>query len=170
MKLIGAILFVLTSSWVGFDLSQQYKTRTQQIRLLMQSLQMLEAEMGYSQMPLRQTFSIISKKTKGPIAVFYERLAVALSEAVDDFILVWDEMVDQLQAESALKQTELDIFKQFGRNLGQHTFSEQQKHIVLAIHHLQHELEEANELRQKYEKVTKSLGILIGIFIVLLLI
>lgn len=169
MKILGALLFVCTSSWIGFDMSRQLSRRTKQIRLLIQSLQLLEAEMGYSQLSLKQTFYVISKKTNGPIAEFYKRLADALSEVIVDFLKVWDETIQYLQAESAMKQTELDILKQFGRNLGQHTFIDQQKHIVLTIHHLQHELEEANEQRQKYEKTTKSLGFLIGVFIVLLL-
>src|SRR5690625_238094 len=169
MKLIGAFLFVCTTSWIGFDMSTQLSKRVKQIRQLIQSLQLLEAEMGYSQMKLQQTFAIIAKKTDEPIANFYNRLAEALIEAIPDFLSVWDQEVDHLQTNSALKQPELDILKQFGRNLGQHTFMEQQKHIVLAIHHLQTELNEANEQRQKYEKVTRSLGVLIGLFIVLLL-
>lgn len=169
MKLIGALLFICTTSWIGFDMSTQLTKRTKQIRQMIQSLQLLEAEMGYSQMKLQQTFAILSKKTSYPIASFYDRLAYALTDAIPDFLSVWDQEVDHLQTISALKQNELDILKQFGRNLGQHTFIEQQKHIVLAIHHLQTELEEANEQRQKYEKVTKSLGVLIGLFIVLLL-
>lgn len=170
LKIIGALLFVTTSSWIGFDLSKQLSRRTIQIRQLIQSIQLLETEMSYSQLTLQQTFRIISKKIDPPIASFYKKLADDMDGIVTDFISVWDEAIIYLQQSSALKQRELDILKQFGRNIGQHTFIEQQKHIVLTIHHLQHELKEANDQRQQYEKMTKSLGVLIGILIVLLLI
>ncbi len=170
MKFIGALLFITTSSWIGFDLSKQLSRRTIQIRQLIQSIQLLETEMSYSQLTLQHTFQIISKKTDPPISLFYKKLAEDMEGIVTDFITVWDEAITYLQQSSDLKQRELEVLKQFGRNLGQHTFTEQQKHIVLTIHHLQHELKEANERRQQYEKMTKSLGVLIGILIVLLLI
>ena len=170
MKFIGALLFITTSSWIGFDLSKQLSRRTIQIRQLIQSIQLLETEMSYSQLTLQHIFQIISKKTDPPISLFYKKLAEDMEGIVTDFITVWDEAITYLQQSSDLKQRELEVLKQFGRNLGQHTFTEQQKHIVLTIHHLQHELKEANERRQQYEKMTKSLGVLIGILIVLLLI
>lgn len=169
MKWIGALLFISMTTWIGFDLSKKLAERPKQIRQFIQSLQMLEAEMDYSQLPLQHTFHTISKKTAYPINLFYERLSTKLLDVVTDFVLIWDEALLALMEIAALKKNEQEIMKQFGRNLGQHTFHQQQKHITLAIHHLERELEEAIEQRKKYEKMMKSLGVLIGLFIVLLL-
>lgn len=169
MKWIGAILLVSTTSWIGFDMSKKLTERPKQIRLLIQSLQMLETEMGYSQLTLQQTFQNISKKIPYPLNQFYERLAHKLSGIVIDFLTIWDEELSKFVQISALKQTEHEVMKQFGRNLGQHTFLQQQKYIKLTIHHLQRELDDAMEERRKYEKMMKSLGVLIGLLIVLLL-
>jgi len=169
MKWLGALLLVSTTSWLGFDLSNKLSDRTHQIRQLILSLQMIEAEMVYSQLPLQKIFQTISKKTTYPINHFYERLAEQLTGVVTDFLHIWDEELDKLMAISALNKTEYEIMKQFGRNLGKHSFVQQQKHIKLTIHHLQRVLDEAIEYRQKYEKMMRSLGVLIGLFIVLLL-
>lgn len=170
MKVIGVILFISMSSWIGFDMSFQLSKRTKQIRQLIQSLQILDAEMSYSQSTLQQIFTVISTKSSEPIATFYERLAEQLTEAVPDFLYIWSQELSFLQSTSALKGKELEVLEQLGSTLGQYTLTEQQKHLVLAMHHLQTELEEAYEQQLKYGKVMKTLGVLIGMFIVLLLI
>jgi len=169
MKWIGALLLVSATSWVGFDMSNRLGDRAKQIRQIILSLQMLEAEMTYSQATLQQIFESISKKTAYPIDTFYGQLSNRLTMVVTDFLAIWDEELDHLMEISSLKNNEYEIIKQFGRNLGKHTFIEQQKHIALTIHHLESELNEAIEQRGKYEKMMRSLGILFGLFIVLIL-
>lgn len=169
MKWLGALLCISMTTWIGFELGNRLAARPKQIRQFILSLQMLEAEMGYSQLTLQQIFSRIHKKISFPVCSFYEQLAKVLEGVVPDFLHVWDTSVDKLIKQSALQKSEQDIIKQFGRNIGQHTFHQQQKHIKLAIHHLEQELDVAQEQCMKYEKMMKSLGLLIGIFIVLLL-
>lgn len=169
MKWIGALLLISTTSWMGFDMSKKLTDRPKQIRQLIQSLQIMEAEMGYSQLTLQYTFKTISGKIGYPINVFYEKLAEKLLGTVSDFITIWDDELAHLMEISALSKQEEEILKQFGRNLGRHTFQQQQKHITLTIQHLERELDEAIDQKRKYEKMMKSLGVLIGLFIVVLI-
>src|SRR5690625_3353873 len=165
MKLAGAFLFVLTTSWIGFDMSAALKKRSRELHTFIHSLQILEAEMGYGQLPLQVIFSSVADKTSAPVRGFYKFLADKLIHIVTDFNQVWDEGLDHFKKQSALKNQELDILRQFGRNLGHYTFHEQQKHITMTIHHLQTILNEANDERLKYEKMLRTLGVLIGLFI-----
>ncbi len=169
MKWIGALLLICTTTWIGFDMSNRLGERTKQIRQFILSLQMLEAEIVYSQLTLQDIFRTVCNKTNYPINQFYGQMTDKLSDVVTDFLEVWDEALHKLIKISALKKNEQEIIKQFGRSLGQHSSIQQQKHITLAIHHLEQELDEAIEQRGKYEKMMRSLGILIGIFIVLIL-
>lgn len=169
MKWLGSLLLISMTTWIGFDIGKKYSNRPKQIRQFILSLQMLEAEMGYSQLTLQQTFQNISKKTMHPINLFYERLANELSGVVTDFVSIWDDELSIMTRTSALKKNEQEIMRQFGQSLGSHTFMEQQKHIQLTIHHLQRELDEAIDQQKKYGKMMKSLGLLIGFFIVILL-
>lgn|SRR5690625_4637618 len=169
MKWIGALLLVSTTTWIGFDMGNKLTERTKQIKQLILSLQMIEAEMGYSQLNLQQTFQNVSKKTTYPMNQFYEGLANQLLGIVTDIQQVWDEELSKLTNISALKNDELEVMRQFGKTIGQHTFYDQQKQITLAIHYLERELDIAMEQRNKYEKMVKSLGVLIGLFLVFLL-
>ncbi len=169
MKWLGAIILISTTTWFGFDLSKKLKERTTQIRTVIQSLQILEAEMSYSYSSLKQIFQKISRKIDSPVDSFYRNLAERLNEVVSDFVMIWDEELERFTKRSALKTSDVEILTQFGRNLGQHTLRQQQKHIQLTLHYLQRQLDEAEELKKRYETMMKSLGILIGLFIVIIL-
>lgn len=169
MKIAGAILFIMMTSWIGYDWSRQLQKRTKQLRGMIYSLQLLEAEMGYTNAPLQKVFSALQQKTTAPISQFYKYLSEELTLTVSDFSAVWDHALEYLLDNSALKQEEAEILRQFGKNLGNHTFLQQEKHIHLTMHHLKHTLTTANEEQYKYERMAKTMGVLAGIFIVLLL-
>ncbi|MFD2630802.1 stage III sporulation protein SpoIIIAB [Oceanobacillus kapialis] len=170
MQWIGAILFILTTTWVGFEWSNRLSNRPKHIRQLKNALQILEAEILYSQVPLHEAFSIIAKQTPKPICTFFESLHNSLLADRGDLFTVWEKSIDSLKKNSSLGRNEQEIMKQFGRTLGQHDFYQQQKHIQLTINHLDRELEEARDHHLKYGKMAKSLGVLCGLFVVLLLI
>ena len=70
---------------------------------------------------------------------------------------------------TAFKQGEYEIMKQFGETLGQHDLLSQQKHIRLALAHLEREEADALDRQSRYEKMLKSLGFLSGLLLVILL-
>ncbi|WP_249871968.1 stage III sporulation protein SpoIIIAB [Oceanobacillus saliphilus] len=170
MKWIGALLLIGTATLVGFEWSNRLTNRPKHIRQLKSALQILEAEIVYSQAPLKEAFLSISKKIPDPLKTFFTGLGNEMNEEQIDFFRLWEIKVDDLIKNSTLKESEYEILKQFGRTLGQHDIHQQQKHIHLAIVHLDRELEDAIDNKLKYGKMAKSLGVLSGIFIVLLLI
>ncbi|GAA0443599.1 stage III sporulation protein SpoIIIAB [Lentibacillus halophilus] len=170
MKWIGALLFIATTTLIGFEISRTFHERPKQIRQMKNALQILEAEILYSQLPLPEAFETISKQIPEPISTFFYNMHISVHEAGMDLYNVWDRCVNDLLETSSLSAIEGEIIKQFGRTLGQHDFDHQQKQIHLTINHLDRQLEEARENQFKYGKMAKSLGVLCGLFVVLLLI
>lgn len=170
MKWIGALLLISLTTWVGFEWSDRLNKRPKHIRQLKNSLQILEAEMLYSQLPLKDAFTLIAKQVPMPTKSFFNELSKGMHQSNIDLLSLWDHEVDQYVNKSALKTNEQDILKQFGRTLGQHDLIQQQKHIQLTSTYLDRELEEARDDQYKYGKMAKSLGFLCGLFIVILLI
>ncbi|GAA0416752.1 MAG: stage III sporulation protein SpoIIIAB [Bacillota bacterium] len=169
MQWIGALLFIGTTTWIGFEWSNRLANRPKHIRQVKNALQILEAEMMYSQLPLQDAFESIKKQTPFPIHSFFDQLYKNMNKDSKDFYVVWQKSLDDLMDISSLGNNEKEILLQFGQTLGQHDFLQQQKHIQLAANHLDRELENARDYYQKYGKMTKSLGVLCGIFVVLLL-
>lgn len=170
MKWIGALLFLSITTWIGFDWSNKLNRRPVQIRQLKNALQILEAEMLYSQLPLRVAFMTISEQIPEPVKSFFHNVSEKMNTHQIDLLSIWDEQVDEFIQSSALGRNEYEILKQFGRTLGQHDYLQQQKHIHLTTTHLDRELEDARSYQLKYGKMAKNLGFLCGLFIVLLLI
>lgn len=170
MKWTGALLIIGITTWIGFDYSQQLAKRPKHIRQVKNALQILEAEILYSQSPLVEAFENISHQVPNPLKSFFQLLVHRMQTQVFDLNELWDSGVDQLMAQSSLKANEAEILKQFGRTLGQHDVNQQQKHIQLTLHHLERELQEARDEQHKYSNMSRSLGFLSGVFVVLLLI
>ncbi|MFD2045975.1 stage III sporulation protein SpoIIIAB [Ornithinibacillus salinisoli] len=170
MKWIGALLLISTTTWLGFDWSQNLTKRPRHIRQFKNALQILEAEILYSQLPLPDAFATIAKQIPEPSKSFFFTLSDAMAKRKVDLVPTWESAVEKLINISSLTSNEKEILNQFGRTLGQHDFSQQQKHIQLTITHLERELQDAIDNQHKYGKMAKSLGFLCGLFIVLLLI
>jgi len=155
---------------MGMEWSKKLNNRPKQIRQMKNALQILEAEIVYSQLPLQDVFFKIARQIPAPLNAFFENLNQVMQQDHIELYDVWEEKVDELKTFSSFDTNELEILKQFGRTLGQHDFYQQQKQIQLALTHLERELEDAKENQHRYGRMAKSTGLLCGLFIVILLI
>lgn len=155
---------------IGLYVSKQLHDRPKHIRYLKSTLQMVEAEMMYSQHPLQEVFRILAIQAPAPIQSFFARLDQRMEMQEDHFYTIWQEEMVELRSETAIGKNEQDILLQFGKTLGQHDLIQQQKNIALAQTHLQRELEVAQEQASTYGHMARGLGVLCGLLIVLLLI
>ncbi len=71
MKIIGAVLIIIATTWTGFEASRHLSERPRQLRLLKSALQSLEAEIMYGHTPLHEAMQeIICTIGKTVIMVF----------------------------------------------------------------------------------------------------
>ncbi|MCD5323526.1 MULTISPECIES: stage III sporulation protein SpoIIIAB [Pontibacillus] len=168
MKWIGALILLCATTWGGFEFARRLTERPKQIRQLKNALQVLEAEILYGHSPVIEACEKVARQIPEPMAWFFYEFSDQLKESSASLYDVWEQRIQSFWPLSALGEGEKEIMKQFGQTLGQHDFTGQQKHIRLAISHLERELKEAEEQQQKYSKMVKSLGFLTGLLIILL--
>jgi stage III sporulation protein AB len=149
MKLLGAVLIILASTWAGVEWSRTVSERSRQLRQLKAALQSLEAEIVYGMTPLSVACSHICRQVGHPISWFFDSFRKKLD---------------------AGPGTAYEAWKQLGATIGQHDREHEQKQIKLALIHLEREESEARDNQMKYERMFKSLGVLGGILLVILLI
>lgn len=169
MKLIGVLLVIGTTTFIGFQRGNQFTKRVRELRQIILSLQMIETEMSYSQLTLQKIFHNVGEKLEYPISKFYKNMSAEMNRTITSFTVIWENELDHITESISLKKADINIMKQFGRTLGSHTFSQQQKHIKLTIKHFEKQQEEATEQHYKFGNMTKTLGFLIGLVIVILL-
>jgi len=169
VKLIGAILIIIATTWIGFEVAKSLRERTKQLRMLKAALQSLEAEIMYGHTPLHEASRRISTQLSPPISTLFKRFSEKLLQRDTTVRESWESSLSEVWKNTALKKEEFEILKQFGETLGKHDRINQQKQIILALTHLEREEKEARDKQLKYEKMTKSLGLLSGLLIAILL-
>ena len=171
LKIIGSAVVVATTSILGYALSINYKRRPAELRELQGLLQMLENEIGYLSNLLVDAFEKISRSSRSKTVIFFNAAAENLKSCSSiGASNAWEKAVrDNIETTSLNKEDE-EILVSFGKMLGISDVEGQIKNIRLLQSQLKLQEQKAEESRQKNERMYKSLGVLGGIAIVIMLI
>jgi stage III sporulation protein AB len=169
IKIVGAILILLATTWTGFEVAKQLTERPRQLRALKTALQSLEAEIMYGHTPLYEAARRLSQQLPSPINDFFYKFGNKLTDSETTVRDAWEESLKEIWERTALKKGEFEIMKQFGETLGRHDRVSQQKQIMLTLTHLEREENEARDRQNRYEKMVKNIGFLTGLLLIILL-
>lgn len=169
LKLIGSLFVILACTGGGFLIAQGYSNRTKEIRQLQNIITYIETEIIYGQTPLITIMTNISEREQGQLAKIFANIAESMQKNEGTFAEAWQTAFEQMVSDTSLKASEVQVMQQLGKIMGRSDRANQQKYLRVALSHLQTEEQDAHELQKKYEKLSRTLGILTGILIVLLL-
>lgn len=170
LKLIGAMLILLSATLFGFYQAQQYARRPKQIGDLIRALQRLETEIVYGSTPLPAALMQVAHTCPAPLHLLFRHAAEELLRAGGRSVqTIWQQTVAADWKLTSMKAGEQHIFRQLGSTLGLSDGADQVKHLRLAVQQLQGEWEGAQEERKRYESMWRSLGLLMGALIVILM-
>ncbi len=170
MKLIGAMLVIFAGTMIGFHQASRFVNRAVQIRQLIQALQRLETEIVYGFTPLPEALAKIGRQLSEPLAFLFQRTAETLAgqhgySAAES----WQQAVAECWNKTAMKAPEKDTVTRLGFSLGVSDREDQIKHLRLAMSELQAEEETARDEQRRYEKMWRSLGLLAGALVVIIM-
>ncbi|WP_340024611.1 stage III sporulation protein SpoIIIAB [Paenibacillus sp. FSL K6-1096] len=170
LKLLGAVLIILAGTLAGFKRAAQYADRPRHLRGLIAALQRLETEILYGYTPLPEALHRIGQQTKEPLRAFFltaaEEMSPPHNRSAEEAV---QRAMEAHFGSASLKGNEREIMRQLSCTLGTSDRPNQSTHIALALQQLKQEETAAREDQGKYEKVSKSLGLLLGALIVILI-
>lgn len=170
LKLIGAMMILVAATLFGFYQALQYSRRPKQIAELIRSLQRLETEIVYGSTPLEEALGKIARTCAQPVNVLFLQSSEALGQADGRSVQhIWQQTIAEHWQLTSMKAGEQDIMRQLGYTLGLSDSTDQVKHLRLGLQQLQNELEGAQEERKRYESMWRSLGLLMGALLVILM-
>lgn len=170
LKLFGAVLIILAGTLGGFRRAAQYAERPRHIRGLIAALQRLETEIQYGFTPLPEALRRIGQQSKEPLKALFVSAADAMSPPLEHSAeQAFEQAMNKHWKAASLKSAEREILRQLSCTLGTSDRSNQSTHITLALQQLKQEEAVAREDQGKYEKMSKSLGLLLGALIVILI-
>ncbi|MFD1428062.1 stage III sporulation protein AB [Kroppenstedtia sanguinis] len=170
LKMIGACMILLSTTTFGFRQARAYAERPRQIRQMRGALSLMRTEISFGSRRLDQICEQIGHREKEPVRSLYARCAHYLREmdGVSAFEC-WKRAVEETWPATELKQSEKEVITDFGKTLGISDREDQLAHLARTQTHLEVEEGRAREEQERYEKMCKSLGILGGALIVILI-
>lgn len=130
------------------------------------ALNFFETKLEYTHEPLKDIFIDISNTTKREVGSIFKIAGIKMKEFSAKE--VWEYSVDISQ--TALKKDDLNIIKDFGKTLGQTDLQGQLSKTKLTLQFLDKQIEESQIEENKNKKLYKTLGVLTGMGLVIILI
>lgn len=165
LKIFGAIAIVIATSLIGIMSSDKLKQRVKEINLINYMLEEISILIRYKAMTV---YEIVENLKGNPVfnqLTFLNNIEFNLQMP---FKIAWESNIDSMQ--SALKQSDLKMLKSFGATLGTSDIDGQLSTIAVFKENFSQLEKEAITNYEKKSKLYRSLGVLSGAFISIMLI
>lgn len=132
----------------------------------------LETAIVYGHTPLSIALHDISQSLPSVLQTIFHQAAYALNTTHSEPVTArtaWQQAWEQQGKRTALTTADFRIVKELGYTLGISDRVDQQKHIQFALKQLEQAEWVAREEQQKYGKMSRSLGVLTGLLVVILM-
>lgn len=170
IKLAGAVFILFATTAAGFLVAKRYADRPRHIRQLRAALSLLQTEITYGSRRLDRICAHIAQREAGTIGSLFRR-AKEYMERLDgaSTFVCWRRAVEETWPHTALKEAERQILIDFGKTLGISDREDQLQNLRRAQTALEQEEAQARDEQERYEKMYRSLGVLAGALIVILI-
>ena len=169
IKLLGAMLLVISGALIGRFKARKLAERPGQIRRFVVILGQLETEIAYGFTPLPSALIKLGKQAGQPLSSLLVRIGEKLQDDDHAVMDIWQHEITAGWNRTAMRNAEMEIVLALGLTLGTTDRDNQLKHLKLAAKQLESMESIAIEEQNKYEKMWKSLGLLGGALIAVIL-
>lgn len=171
IKVAGSCLILFSSTAIGFWCSGRLRDRLEELEYIRKLLLMLRGEIRYSHATLSEAFQAIGKRMKPPYGAFLLRTAEAMDSMEGQTLSqLWETGIREELTDSALKKEDKERLIWLGSQLGYLDTQMQLSTIELYLEQIQEELQSAAESVKRNGRLYQTLGVMAGIFLVILMI
>ncbi len=165
---VGLILF--SSTAIGLLCANRLKEQIEELETIKKLLLMLRGEIKYSHSTLSEAFGSIGKRIKGPYGELLFKVAGQMDSMKGQTLAqIWEACVAEYLKESALLKEEKEKWVHFGSQLGYLDKEMQVSTIELYLEQVQEEIKNAQENFKRNGKLYRMMGVMAGIFLVILM-
>ncbi len=171
VKIIGSILVIFSTSFLGYLLSWEKIRRLEQLKELKKSIYLLKGDIQYGFTPLPEAFANMGKKCSPAFSTFFARVASDLKEFQgQSFYGIWKKRIGEELKETALSKGDKEKLMGLGETLGYLDQEMQLSTIKLYLENLEEEISTETKSQKEKIKLCQVLGVLSGIFITIVMI
>lgn len=170
IKIIGLLFIVLLSSFIGCLIANKYNYRVKELEDIVSALELLETRVKYTYDTIADSFEFVADNMKTKAYRIFMIASAMLKDtrnmsAGDIFRQACDEEGKFLN----MTKDDMETLKGLGTSLGQVDLEGQLKNIVLIRGLITKQLEEAIDGKNKNYKLSRNMGVFVGLTIMIIL-
>ena len=170
IKIAGACLLLPGCTGLGFWYAGHYRRHVEMVEQLRKMLFLLKGQILYANAPLEEAFRKVGDKSQGSLSEFFGRVAgrIELQDG-EAFYEIWKEEVEKIKPEVPLDKKDRRELMAFGEHLGYLDRDMQERTILLYLEQLDLVIEDGRANQKEKGRLYTSLGIMGGLFLVIIL-
>lgn len=166
IKNISLILILLICSYLGINKSREFHKRELELKKLKNALNIFKTKINYTYETIGEIFKEISKlEYQDNENIFMNTINILDKQGLG---VAWDKSI--IDTKTYLNEEDKEVLKMLGKTLGKTDKEGQISEIELVSNFLDKQILVAEEARGKNEKMYKTLGITIGLTLVIIFI
>ena len=163
-KIIGSIMVIAACTAFGFEKSRELQLHLRELENLRDIFVLLKKELQYTKAPFFELFMKIGRKMCGRYQEWLMELANELEGCHGGtFLALWKKQVEKYFSRGNLSKLELEELCRVGNSLGY------PETIELYLEQLELSIQSTREELKTKKKLYRSMGIMCGIFLVIVL-
>lgn len=162
------LLILFTSAFIGKLIAQKYSDRLEELEEIKNAFNILKSKIRFSYEPIPEIFQEIEENTTPAISSIFKKAKEKMKEQNESTGIAWEKAVEETK--NNLNQEDKQALKSLSKLLGVTDVEGQISQIEVTENFLEKQIKEAEEEKQKNEKLYKRLGTTIGLAIVIILI
>lgn len=171
LKILLLIVIFSICTSIGILHGRTFSIRLENLIYLEQCIKILETEIVYGSTPLPQALMNINDKGNPRVSfIFQEIRNDLLKYKRGDIYLSFISVREILSTKLNFKKVDVETFMSLGRVLGTSNREDQEKSLKITLNQIAGLILEAKEERNKNEKLYKTLGLITGIGIIIILV
>ena len=170
LRITGCVLVTASCGALGILKARQWQSHRKMLETLRRMVYLLRGEILYAMSPLHEALERVGRKSDGPAAVWFCRMAERLSrQEGETFSRVWKEELDRQAKAMLLSTRERTELAEFGEHLGYLDVGMQERTIALYLEQLDLSIGFLREHEQERTRMCTCLGIMGGLFLAVIL-
>ena len=166
----GAVALIAGCAALGFYLAAQEGFRVQDLQEFKKALMILSSEIEHLRAPLPVACANIAKRTKEPISALFAHFSRLLTENEGETAYqLWMLALESQKKRAHLAAEDWDVLEGFGKTLGYLDKQMQQSAIAYAMDYIDEKTAELQTQSDKNKRMYRSLGVIGGLLLVVLL-
>ena len=168
IKYIFLITILFLAIYIGNLMSKKYINRVKELIQIKLALNIIKSKIKFTQIPLKDIFEQIYKTTEeSNVKNFWKNTINGLNKNLE-IETAWGKAIDE--TETNLIKEDLNILREMGKMLGKTDVDGQLSNLEIASSFIDTQIEKAEIEKQKNSKLYKTLGLVSGLSIIIILI